>query len=338
MAVHLVNDPFEAVDEMLRGVLAASQERIALTAGGRGVYTRAPTPTRQVSVIVGGGSGHEPAFLGWVGPGFADGCAVGNVFASPSADPVVELVEALDHPGGALFLFGNYEGDIMNFAMASATLADAGRSVRTVLLTDDVASAPPELAFLRRGVAGGVIVVKIVGAFADTGADLDDVVAMARHANAQTRTIGLALSSCHLPTAARPTFELTPGEVDFGIGVHGEAGLSRRALADANTMVDALVDAILSDLPVTADHSSAVVMVNTFGATPLMEGFIALARAQQRVINAGFPVAFAHAGNYLTSLQMAGLSVTVSLLDQITGPLFARPSAPLYLPPLGGPR
>jgi dihydroxyacetone kinase-like protein len=290
-----------------------------------------------VSVIVGGGSGHEPAFLGWVGPGFADGCAVGNVFASPSADPVVELVEALDHPGGALLLFGNYEGDIMNFAMASAALADTGRHVQTVLLTDDVASAPPEQASRRRGVAGGVIVVKIVGAFADTGADLDDVAAMARHANAHTRTIGLALSPCHLPTAARPTFELTPGEVDFGIGVHGEAGLARRALTDANTMVDALADAILADLP-AADSSSAVVMVNTFGATPLMEGFIALARAKQRVTEAGFTVRFAHAGNYLTSLQMAGLSVTVSLLDRITEPLFAGPGAPLYLPPLGGSR
>jgi dihydroxyacetone kinase-like protein len=338
MAVHLVNDPFETVDEMLCGVVAASREQIALTACGRGVYTRTPAPGRRVSVIVGGGSGHEPAFLGWLGPGFADGCAVGNVFASPSADPIVELVEALDHPDGALFLFGNYEGDIMNFAMAGATLADTGRQVRTVLLTDDVASAPPEQAFRRRGVAGGVIVVKIVGAFADTGADLDDVAAMARHANEHTRTIGLALSPCHLPTAARPTFELTPGEVDFGIGVHGEAGLSRRALADANTMVDALADAILADLPSSADRSSAVVMVNTFGATPLMEGFIALARARQRVTEAGVRVRFAHAGNYLTSLQMAGLSVTVSLLDPITEPLFAGPGAPLYLPPLGGSR
>ena len=338
MAVHLINDPFETVNEMLRGVVAASPESIALTAGGRGVSTRTPTPGRRVSVIIGGGSGHESAFLGWVGPGFADGCAVGNVFASPSADPVVELVEALDHPAGALFLFGNYEGDIMNFAMASATLTDNGRRVRTVLLTDDVASAPPERASRRRGVAGGVIVVKIVGAYADTGADLDDVAAMARHANAQTRTIGLALSPCHLPTAARPSFELRPGEVDFGIGVHGEAGLSRRALADANTMVDALVDAILTDLPVSAACSSAVVMVNTFGATPLMEGFIALARARQRVTEAGFTVRFAHAGNYLTSLQMAGLSVTVTLLDQATEPLFAGPGAPLYLPPLGGSR
>ena len=338
MPAHLVNDPFEAVDEMLAGIAGANVGRIALTPSGRGVYTLAANPARTTAVIVGGGSGHEPAFLGWVGPGFADGAAVGNIFASPSADPAVELAQALDRPNGALFLFGNYEGDVMNFGLASALLADEGITTRTVLLTDDIASAPAESAHKRRGVAGGVIVTKIVAAYADTGASLKDLEAMAGYMNARTRTIGLALSSCHLPTAAKPTFELPGGQVDFGIGVHGEAGLYRRELVDANSTTDTLVEALLAEVRTDGQDTCAVVMVNTFGATPLLEAFIVLARARERVQGAGLRVAFAHAGTYLTSLQMAGLSLTVSVLDAATEPLFAAPAAPLYLPTLGGAR
>jgi dihydroxyacetone kinase-like protein len=338
MPAHLVNDPFAAVDDMLSGILAANRERIALTPCGRGVYTLAPNPARRVAVIVGGGSGHEPAFLGWVGPGFADGAAVGNIFASPSADPAVELVQVLARPDGALFLFGNYEGDVMNFGLASALLADEGTDTRTVLLTDDVASAPPSQAHKRRGVAGGVVVTKIVGALADLGASLDDVEAMARQVNARTRTVGVALSSCHLPTAAKPTFDLPAGEIDFGIGVHGEAGLSRRPLADANATADELVDLVLGDITPVSGAGTAVVVVNAFGATPLLESFIVLSRAQRRISDAGIRVAFAHSGSYLTSLQMAGVSLTVSLLDPAMETLLAAPATPLYLPALGGSR
>jgi dihydroxyacetone kinase-like protein len=338
MPAHLVNDPFDAVDEMLVGILASHGDRIAATSSGRGLHTRQSHRHRRTSIIVGGGSGHEPAFLGWVGPGIADGVAVGNIFASPSADPVVELVHTLAHPDGALFLFGNYEGDVMNFGMACAILADAGIDTRTVLLTDDVASAPPDAAERRRGVAGGVVVSKVVGALADAGAPLNDLEAMARHMNRRTHTIGVALSSCHLPTAVRPTFDLPAGQADFGVGVHGEAGLYRRELGSANDTADALVDALLEDLSATEGDDRAAVLVNTFGATPLLEAFVVLGRVLQRLDAAGIEVAFANAGTYLSSLQMAGLSVTLATLDASTEPLFAAPAEPLYLPALGGAR
>lgn len=338
MTAHLVNDPFETVDDMLAGVLAANTDRIALTAGGRGVYTLEASHRRRIALIVGGGSGHEPAFLGWVGRGFADGAAVGNIFASPSADPAVELVHALQRPDGAMFLFGNYEGDVMNFGMASALLADEAVETRTVLLTDDIASGPPDAAHRRRGVAGGVIVTKVAGALADTGASLADVEAMARHVNTRTRTIGVALSSCHLPTSARPTFDLPEGRADFGIGVHGEAGLRRQVLGTADQTANSLVDALLEDVGSASLGSRAAIMVNTFGATPLAEAFIVLAQVHRRIRAAGIEIAYADAGPYLTSLQMAGLSVTVSFLDEDTEPLYAAPGKPLFLPSLGGAR
>jgi dihydroxyacetone kinase-like protein len=335
LPAHLVNDPFDAVDEMLAGIAASNAGRIALTASGRGLYTLAPHPGRRVAIVVGGGSGHEPAFLGWVGPGFADGAAIGNVFASPSADPAVEVVHALAPAAGALFLFGNYEGDIMNFRLASALLADDGVDTETVLLTDDVASAPADRVCQRRGVAGGVIVTKIVSAFADTGASLGEVADMARRVNAATRTIGVALSSCHLPTASRPTFSLAEGEIDFGIGVHGEAGLSRRRLVSADATTDDLLNAILADAPAVTG-SQVAVLVNTLGATPLLEAYIVLGRAQSRLAAMGADVVFAHAGPYLTSLQMAGVSLTLTILDDDTLPLLQAPAEPLFLPPLGG--
>ena len=179
MSTHLVNDPFDAVDEMLDGIVGSNADRVALTISGRGLYSTVRPPVRRVAIVAGGGSGHEPGFLGWVGPGFADGVAVGNIFASPSAEPVLEIVHELRPEAGVLFLFGNYEGDIMNFGLASAILADEGVATRTVLLTDDVASAPPDHIERRRGVAGGVIVHKIVGALADEGASLDDVAEVA---------------------------------------------------------------------------------------------------------------------------------------------------------------
>ncbi|MYW01408.1 dihydroxyacetone kinase subunit DhaK [Streptomyces sp. SID3343] len=337
MARHLVNDPFDAVDDMMRGVTAAHHDRVALTASGRGLYTRDSDPRRRISVVVGGGSGHEPAFLGWVGPGLADAAAVGNVFAAPAADPVVEVVQALDRPDGALFLFGNYEGDVMNFRLAGEFLADTGIASRTVLITDDVASAPAHSPHKRRGVAGGVVVAKAAGALADRGASLDDVAALAESVNDATRSIGVALSSCHLPAAARPTFELPDTEMGFGIGVHGETGLSRRTRGTAAETAAQLVHALLDDQPALAG-SRALVLVNTFGATPLMEAYIVLGEAVELLRKEGTTPVFAHAGAYLTSLQMAGVSLTTTLLTPETEALIAAPGSPLTLPPLGGSR
>ena len=197
----LLNDPFACVDEMVGGILVAYPGLVEATASGRGLVYTGPTADRRTRIVVGGGSGHEPAFFGYLGPGLADAAAVGNVFASPPAEPAVEAAERLAPPDGVLFLYGNYGGDAMNFDMAAELLADRGVVSETVLVTDDVSSAPREDRGRRRGVAGGVVVFKAAGARADEGGSLADVVAAARLANERTRTMGVCLGPCTVPTA-----------------------------------------------------------------------------------------------------------------------------------------
>ena len=228
----LLNDPFEVVAEMVDGLEAAYGSQIEVTPSRRGIVSRARAETRHIGIVTGGGSGHEPAFFGYVGPGFADGAALGNVFASPSATPIVEVAELVDRGEGVLFLYGNYGGDVMNFTMAAALLIESGIRVMQHPVADDLASAPAARADERRGVAGGALVLKAAGARADEGASLDDVHAAAAHANARTRTIGVGLGPCIVPAAGRATFDLPEGSMDVGMGVHGEAGMLRR-LVDA---------------------------------------------------------------------------------------------------------
>lgn len=338
VAVHLVNDPFLAVDDMLAGLIAANRHDVEKTASGRGVYTLSANPKRRIALIVGGGSGHEPAFVGWVGTGLADGAAIGNVFASPSAESVIELVQALPRPGGALFLYGNYEGDIMNFRLASAFVADEGVDTLTVLVTDDVASAPASEAHRRRGVAGSVIVAKLTGAFADNGPPLDEVADLARNVNHRTHSIGAALSPCHLPTAAKPSFDLPPGLLDFGIGVHGEAGSRREPLRTADELADEMLELLLKDLGDLQSEESLCVLVNSFGGTPLLEAYIVLGRVLRSLAQLQVRVSFANAGSYLTSLQMAGISLTISSLNSELEHLLYAPAFPVAIPRLGGAR
>ena len=215
----LLNDPFACVDEMVGGILVAYPGLVETTPSGRGLVYTGPTADRRARIVVGGGSGHEPAFFGYLGPGLADAAAVGNVFASPPAEPAIEAAERLAPPDGVLFLYGNYGGDVMNFDMAAELLADRGMTSETVLVTDDVSSAPPaEREPAPRGVAGDVVVLKAAGARADEGASLADVAAAARLANDRTRTMGVCLGPCTVPTAGVPTFELPDGEMDIGMG------------------------------------------------------------------------------------------------------------------------
>jgi dihydroxyacetone kinase-like protein len=323
----LLNDPFAAVDEMVAGILCAHGDRVEATESGRGLVLRAPTG-RRVAVVTGGGSGHEPAFFGQLGPGFADGVAVGNVFAAPSARPVVEVVRRLAPVDGALFVYGNYEGDVMNFGLAAELLADAGIATDTVLVTDDVASGadPSE----RRGVAGGLVVVKAAGAAADEGGDLAAVAAAAREANERTRSIGVGLAPCTLPTAAGPTFTLAEDEMDVGMGVHGEAGIRRAPRASSAEVAAQLVELLLADRPPAGDPVQ--LLVNTLGATTLMEAYVLLARLVAELEEQGVTVARCLVGEYVTSLEMAGLSVTLTALG---GDLARRLAAPGEL--LAGP-
>jgi phosphoenolpyruvate---glycerone phosphotransferase subunit DhaK len=332
----LVNDPFAVVDEMLDGVAAAYPKQVELTASRRGLVSTQQADGRRVGIVVGGGSGHEPGFFGYLGPGFADGAASGNVFAAPSATPIVEVAERVDRGAGVLLLYGNYDGDAMNFEMAGELLAERGISTLHLRVSDDLASAPPDRASRRRGVAGDVLVLKVAGARADEGASLEEVHAAAAHANSRTRTVGVGLGPCTIPAAGRPTFDLPDGMMEVGIGVHGEAGLSRRPLAAADDVADELVDLLVAEL-VPRDGDAAWVLVNTLGATPSMEGYIVLRRVVQRLADTGVHVHRARVGEYITSLEMAGLSVTIMLLDDELRRLVDAPGRALAMPPLDDP-
>jgi dihydroxyacetone kinase-like protein len=324
----LLNDPFRAVDEMLEGVVGAHAARCDLLPSGRALVTREAVASRRVGIITGGGSGHAPAFFGFLGPGLADGVAVGNVFASPSARPVVELARELAAPDGVLFVYGNYEGDVMNFGLAAELLAEDGIASETVLVTDDVASAPRDQRSERRGVAGGLIVLKAAGARADEGAGLAEVAAVARLANDRTRTIGVGLAPCTLPTSSAPTFELAEGEMDVGMGVHGEAGIERSRLVSADEVADLMLDVLLEDRPPELGEPVQV-LVNTLGATTMMEGYVLLRRVIEALAERQIVLHRAFVGEYITSLEMAGLSLTVTALDHDLARWLAAPASPL---------
>lgn len=309
----LINDGKDAVDEMLAGVLAAHPDHLwRPDHAPRAVIARHGPRPGKVALVIGGGSGHEPTFLGYVGRGLADACAVGNVFASPPPQPAVDAALAASGGAGVLFLYGNYAGDVMNFDMAAELLEMEGVEARTVLTTDDIASAPERAK--RRGVAGNVFIFKAAGAAADLMLPLDEVERVARHANARTYTMGVALSACSLPQTRRPNFDLPEGQMEIGMGIHGEPGVRRGPLRPANAVADEIMDAILAEMN-AAPGDRVAVLVNSLGSTPLMELYILHARVAARLAEAGLSVHRVLVGPYCTSLEMAGASITVMHLD-----------------------
>jgi dihydroxyacetone kinase-like protein len=278
-----------------------------------------PRPGK-VGLVVGGGSGHEPTFLGYVGRGLADAAAIGNVFASPPPAPAQACVRAVDGGAGVIFCYGNYAGDVMNFDMA-AEMADLedGIAVRTVLTTDDVASAPRPEREKRRGVAGNFFVFKCGGAAADMMRDLDGVEAALRKANDHTFTVGVALGPCSLPQTLKPNFTIGPDEMEIGMGIHGEPGVRRETLRPADEVVDAMLDPILAEMAPSRGDRVAV-LVNSLGATSYMELYILNRRLAWRLADAGIATHAAWVGPYCTSLDMAGASITLMHLDgELTG-------------------
>ncbi|MDG4895414.1 dihydroxyacetone kinase subunit DhaK [Mesorhizobium sp. WSM4976] len=311
----LINDGNAAVDEMLTGILAAHPEHLWRPDGAsRAVVAKRGPRTGKVALVIGGGSGHEPTFLGYVGKGLADAAAIGNVFASPPPQPAVDAAMAASGGAGVLFMYGNYAGDVMNFDMATDLLEMEGIQARTVLTTDDIASAPSDQRQKRRGVAGNVFIFKAAGAAADMMMPLAEVERVARHANDRTFTMGVALSSCSLPQTRKPSFDLPVGEMEIGMGIHGEPGVRRGPLRPANDVADEIMDAILAEMKAPAGDRVAV-LVNSLGATPLMELYILNARIAERVKAAGLVVHKTLVGPYCTSLDMAGASITVMHLD-----------------------
>jgi dihydroxyacetone kinase len=309
----IINEPKAFVDEMLDGVLLAHPE--ALRAAARRVIVRAGGPRPgKVAIVTGGGSGHLPLFMGYVGFGLADGVAVGDVFASPSSEQILEATRAVDGGAGVLFLYGNYSGDVMNFDLAAELASVEGIGTSTVLASDDVASAPLGSEARRRGVAGIAFLYKVAGAKAEEGGALEEVVAVAQRAAAGLRSMGVALSPCVVPAAGRPTFSLPAGEMEIGMGIHGEPGVRRGPLEPAHDIAEQLVDQIVRDLPHTAGDEVAV-LVNGLGATPREELYVLYRSVHAALSAAALTVRRTWVGEYATSLEMAGASVSVLRLD-----------------------
>jgi dihydroxyacetone kinase-like protein len=322
----LLNSPSSYVDDVLAGLVAAHPQ-LALDGESKRVVRWAIAPKKgKVGIASGGGSGHLPLFTGYVGEGLIDTCSIGNVFEGPNLSSCMDAIRLADTGAGVLLLFGNYGGDKMNFAMAAEMLEDEGITTRTVLGTDDIASAGPDEAAKRRGVAGIIYAYKVAGAAADEGKDLDEVARLAQKAVDHTRTIGLALSSCQVPGAAAPNFEIADDEIEMGMGIHGEPGIWRGKLKPAADLVNEMMERLLQELPGT-DSKRVSVLVNGLGATPLDELFIVYNEVKRCLDGAGLSIVQPMVGNYVTSMEMAGISISLFALDDELEPLLSAPAA-----------
>lgn len=320
----LINDVSSVLTESLDGFAAAHGDIIAL--GDEHKFVRRKSLKHgKVALLSGGGSGHEPLHAGFVGYGMLDAACPGQVFTSPTPDQMMAAAEAVDTGAGLLFIVKNYEGDVMNFDMAREM---CGREVETVVTDDDVAVENSLYTTGRRGVAGTLVVEKIVGAAAERGADLKTLKALGDRVNRATRSMGVALTSCTVPAAGKPTFDIGPGEMEMGVGIHGEPGRRRVALQGATAIAEEMVAAIAGDL---AAKGNVLLFVNGFGGTPSMELYLMYDAARRQLAKHGLVPARALVGSYVTSLDMAGCSITATLLDDEIAALW---DAPVQTPAL----
>ena len=310
----LINDPADVIDEALRGMAIAHPE-LRIDHTNRIIYRGDAPVTGKVGLISGGGSGHEPLHGGFVGRGMLDAACAGEVFTSPVPDQMLEATKNVDGGAGVLHIVKNYTGDVMNFEMA-AELADAeGITVESVLIDDDVAVQDSTFTAGRRGVGATVLVEKIAGAAADQGRSLADVADVARRANAASRSMGVALTSCTVPAVGHPTFELSDTEIEVGVGIHGEPGRQRLPMQSASAVAELMIEPVLADLDFSGDSPGVILFVNGMGATPLIELYLMYAEYAALLDKAGVRIARSLVGPYITSLDMAGCSVTLLRAD-----------------------
>ena len=310
----LINGVDTVLTESLDGFCAAHADIVALGEEHKFVRRRALKPGK-VALISGGGSGHEPLHAGFVGHGMLDAACPGQVFTSPTPDQMLAAADAVDQGAGVLYIVKNYEGDVMNFEMAAEMASDlGGGAVMTVLTNDDVAVENSDFSTGRRGVAGTLVVEKVVGAAAEAGADLAACKALGDRVNERTRSMGIALTSCTVPAAGKPTFDIGADEMEMGVGIHGEPGRRRVSLMPASEIAGEMVGAILEDFGAAAS-GDCLLLVNGFGATPAMELYLMYREARTRLEGRGLSITRSLVGNYVTSLDMAGCSITVTLLD-----------------------
>ncbi|SEA31925.1 dihydroxyacetone kinase, N-terminal domain [Thalassobacillus cyri] len=323
----IINDPNQVVTEMLDGVVGAYPGQIKRIPDTN-VVTKKDAPVQsKVGIVSGGGSGHEPAHAGYIGKGMLDAAVAGEVFTSPTPDQVFEAIKAVDGGSGVLLVIKNYSGDVMNFEMAAEMAEAEGVDVAQVIVKDDVAIEDRDG---RRGVAGTIFVHKIAGAMAETGASLEEVKAVAEKVIANVRSMGVALSPCVMPASGKPSFELGEDEMEVGIGIHGEPGTERKPLASANEIATELTKHVLEDLELSGSDEVAV-MVNGLGASPEMELHLVNRKVQGILQEKGVKAYKTFVGEYMTSLEMAGCSVTLLKLDGQLKELLDSPSdAPAF--------
>lgn len=327
----IINRPQHFVDDTLKGILSAYGDRlVALNGDPRIIVRNNTTPKKKVGVVTAGGSGHLPLFLGYVGHGMLDGCTVGNVFASPSAAKMSRMIAACDNGRGVLCLYGNYGGDVMNLGIARDIVEFDGIETRVVLGRDDVASSPKNAQEKRRGVAGILYGYKVAGAAAEFGLDLDEVTRLAQKTIDNTRTLGVALSPCTLPEVGHPAFTISEGKMEIGMGIHGEPGIETSVLLTADQVADLALRKITDDMPLQNGDRVSVLM-NGLGATPLEELFIVYGHLAEKLQEMGVSVVMPHIGEFATSMEMAGMSVSILRLDEEMMPyLRAEAITPFY--------
>ena len=310
----LLNKPENYVDEMLKGVLAAHPDKVKIVGDDLRCYVNAKKKAGKVGIATGGGSGHLPLFMGYVGEGMLDGASIGGVFQSPSADQMYQVTKEIDSGAGVLYIYGNYGGDIMNFDMAQEMAAFDDIKVMQVVAGEDVASAPKGMENKRRGVAGIFFVFKCAGGAADAMLSLEDVTRIAQKAADNVRTMGVALTPCIIPENGKANFEIAPGNMEIGMGIHGEPGIEKGPIKPVDTIVQEMIDRILPDLPYRSGDEVAV-LVNGLGATPLEELYIVYRRVHEILTEKGIKAFKVYVGEYATSMDMAGMSISLLKLD-----------------------
>jgi dihydroxyacetone kinase-like protein len=311
----ILNDPARYVDEMLEGLLAAHPKYYRQVGDDGRVIVRADGPINgKVGIVSGGGSGHLPVFTGYVGKGLIDACAIGDVFASPSAEQMAEAMRQANGGTGVLRLYGNYGGDVMNFDMAGDIVDMESIPSTSVAVADDVVSAPPENAEKRRGTGGLVYAYKTAGAKAEQMADLEEVTRIAQKTAERCRSIGMALTACTVPQAGKPTFEIADDEMEMGMGIHGEPGVWRGKLKPADAIAEEMLQHLLKDMPITSGDRVSIT-VNSLGATPHEELYIVYRFVKRTFDDIGATIAIPQVGRYATSMEMAGVVLTLCKLD-----------------------
>ena len=319
----LINSTDDVVDEFLSGMCAAHSDLICLLPETRSVMRAQGAPSK-VAIISGGGCGHEPTHAGFVGFGMLDAACQGEVFTSPTPDQMYRAARAVESGAGILFLVKNYTGDVMNFQMAADMLTSDGLEVETVVINDDVAVIDSLHTAGRRGVGGAVLTEKVVGAYAESGATLSELKELAERCNANIRSMGMALTSCTVPAVGHPTFSLADNEIEIGIGIHGEPGRERTKIKSSKEITSCLTEAIVSDLPFSAGDR-VLAMVNGMGGTPLSELYIVYNDLKGLLDEKGITISRSLVGNYITSLDMQGCSITLFRLDSTATALWDYP-------------